>query len=194
MTFSSFDYRHAIDMCALSLLSPSVRELTIRFNRAGFGDASRFRIAFSSSLSATPHPERLSVMVVPWSSVDLESLSRSYSHLRYLQVDSKIDPHYLTFVAFLPDLEHLSIRLSFHSSEASEVSLFPTMSWTTFAPWSTMCILLDYATFLLSTLGTGTQAISTLIFLKASGWEYVSGQKVGRARSSTAVLLTIQLD
>ena len=118
VTFSSFDYRHAIDMGALDLLSPPVRELTIRFNRAGFGDASRFRIAFSSSLSATPHPERLSVMVVPWSSVDLESLSRSYSRLRYLQVDSKIEPYYLTFVASLIDLEHLSIRLSFHSSEA----------------------------------------------------------------------------
>ena len=42
---------------------------------------------------ATPHLERLSVMVVPWSPVDLGSLSHSHPHLRYLQVDSKIDPY-----------------------------------------------------------------------------------------------------
>nr|VWP01136.1 N/A [Ganoderma boninense] len=99
------------DTGALGLLSPSVREMCIRFDQVDPREEAWFRNVFSSSLSTTPNLEKLSVRVSSCPPVDLNLLSQSHPRLRHLEVDAKIDPGYLTSVASLPGLEHLSIRL-----------------------------------------------------------------------------------
>ena len=112
MTFFSMEGPgRPVDMGALRLLNPSVRELSMRFDRMRMEDESKLKASFSYVLSAAPNPETLCIVVVRWPPVDLDSLPQSNPRLRHLKIDAKAHPRHLASIASLPDLEHLSIRL-----------------------------------------------------------------------------------
>ena len=112
MTFFSMEGPgRPVDMGALRLLNPSVRELSMRFDRMRMEDESKLKASFSYALSAAPNLEKLCIVVVRWPPVDLDSLPQSNPRLRHLKIDAKAHPRHLASIASLPDLEHLSIRL-----------------------------------------------------------------------------------
>ena len=109
--FVNVDAHHSIDMGALRLLNPCIRELTIKSNRAPSGHETKLKAVFASCFSSTPNLERLSLQLA-CSLVDFEALPRSHPRLRHLRVAAPVTALHLTSIASLPELESLSVCLS----------------------------------------------------------------------------------